>query len=282
MSPSLRRSGFTLVELLEVVAILAVLIGLIIPAVQKVRESGNRAKCGHQLRQIGLALHAYHFRHRVLPPAYRTNSPNPVNWAASILPDLEQDNLQKQGYDAYKGQTVAVFLCPSEPRGDNLIGGSGTTGYTHYLAVEGTDCLSTDGIFYHDSQTTFAEVTDGLSNTLMVGERPPSPNLYYGHWAGNAFDGALGARTTRPVNTYSSGATATDGATPCADRLPGGFGPGRVDDYCDTHHFWSFHPGGGMWLFGDASVRFLGYGAAPLIPKLATRAGGEVVDLSGY
>jgi type II secretory pathway pseudopilin PulG len=271
-----------LVELLVVIAIIAVLIGLMIPAVQQVRESGNRAECGNNLRQIGLALHAYYHRHHVLPPAYRTNNPNPVNWAAAILPELDLDNLQKQGYESYQGQTVAVFLCPSEPRGGNPTGGSGQTGYTHYLAVEGTDYQSTDGIFYHDSQTTFAEVKDGLSNTIMVGERPPSPDLIWGHWAGGIFDGALGARSTRFVNTYSSGPRATDGATRCADRLPGTFGPGRVDDYCDTHHYWSFHAGGGMWLFGDASVRFLNYGAAPLIPQLATRAGGEVVDLSRF
>jgi prepilin-type N-terminal cleavage/methylation domain-containing protein len=285
MHSSPRRCGFTLVELLVVTAIIVVLVGLIVPAVQKVREAGNRTECSNHLRQIGLALQAYYHNFQVLPQAYSTTGTGDTtgrNWAAAILPYLEMDNLQRQGRTFYDGQTVALFLCPSEPRGGNPTGGSGPTGYTHYLAVEGTDYQSTDGLLYHDSQTRFADVKDGLSNTIMIGERPPSPDLFWGHWARGPFDSALGARSTVIVNTYSSGARPAEGATPCTDRLPGNFAAGLVDDYCDTHHFWSFHPGGGLWLFGDASVRFLSHAAAPIIPQLATRAGGEIVDVSGY
>jgi prepilin-type N-terminal cleavage/methylation domain-containing protein len=88
------RNGFTLLELLIVIAIIAILIGLLMPAIQKAREAANRIKCANNLHQIGLAMHLYADRYNRLPPSRRgwTESPS---WAWIILPDLEQDNLYR-------------------------------------------------------------------------------------------------------------------------------------------------------------------------------------------
>src|SRR5260370_38193165 len=104
-NPRKIHKGFTLIELLVVIAIIGVLIALLLPAVQKARESANRAKCQNNLHQIGIALHSYHGDHCSFPPGYRwkrrmpdlsTQTDPGWSWAAFLLPYLEQDNLQRQ------------------------------------------------------------------------------------------------------------------------------------------------------------------------------------------
>src|SRR5262245_46298538 len=140
-----RRQAFTLIELLVVIAIIAILIGLLLPAVQKVREAAARMKCANNLKQLGLGAHAYHDVNKRLPPAveiaqlpannfaanlvsaYRTPSFGP-NWAIYLLPYIEQDNLFKtikpknyldsggsdQSWRAAATQTIPIMLCPSD------------------------------------------------------------------------------------------------------------------------------------------------------------------------
>lgn len=100
--PRRARVGFTLVELLVVIAVIGLLIGLLMPAVQKAREAANRISCANNLKQIGLAMHHYHLDFGKLPPRARLAGPADANqsagatWAVLILPYMEQENLYHQ------------------------------------------------------------------------------------------------------------------------------------------------------------------------------------------
>src|SRR5207244_2898670 len=141
--------------------------------------------------------------------------------------------------------------------------------------VEGTNQTTKDGVLFLDSRVRLEDVKDGTSHTLMVGERPPSADLVFGWWYagwGQSKDGSgdmvLGVRE-RYVSDLAPG----------CPRGPYAYGPGKVNNQCDTFHFWSTHIGGAHFLFADGSVHFLLYSAAPLLPALATRAGGESVTV---
>ena len=130
-----------------------------------------------------------------------------------------------------------------------------------------------DGVLYQDSRIRLGDIADGTSNTLMLGERPASADLQFGWWyagVGQAGTGSadlvLGVREQN-LQPISGGSPCGPGAYP--------FSQGGFNDPCAMFHFWSPHPGGANFAFADGSVRFLSYAADPLMPALASRAGGE-------
>lgn len=285
--------GFTLIELLVVIGIVAVLTALLLSAVQRVRESASRAACTNNLRQIALALHNYHGVNGSFPPGVSSSTPYPfMGWETRLLPFIEQSALWDQSRQAFArdpffrdnpphvgiSTILRLYVCPSDARSQSVFdfGGVVQVAFTDYLGVEGTNQYREDGMLYLNSQTQFADVTDGTSNTLFVGERPPSPDgrlgWWYGGW-GQSQDGSaemlLGAQERIVDPIYS----------PQCPLVSPGFGPGNDRKVCDTFHFWSHHISGANFLFADGSVHFLSYSAASLIPGLATRAGGEPIDL---
>lgn len=274
LSVSRRQRGFTLVELLVVIAIIAVLISLLVPAVQKIRTAASRTQCQNNMKQIGLALHHYHDQTGFLPKAHGDGS-----WMVRILPYIEEDNRLKD--TVFRDDIVKLYVCPSDPRGGTIY--NNNWGCTSYLAVVGRDSGTNDGMMDDSKFLKLTDVPDGPAATLMVGERPPSANLFWGWYAFTAYsDVALGLRNTTRRYTYSTGSTTGPGALTCANFIPGLYGPGDVKNYCDTDHFWSCHEGGGNWIFGDASIHFISYSASLIMPDLSTRAGGEIVDASRY
>jgi len=287
------RPALTLTELLVIIAIIVVLIGLLLPAIQKVRAAAARTDCTNNLKQIGLAFHHYHDAQGVLPTgcSYRGGvDPYPhMSWCTRLLPFLEQEVLWKEAQHAFALEpsflknpphtlltfVLPIFTCPSDTRTRDQHPGS--PALTSFLGVEGFDQSTRDGILYLDSRVHLADVRDGTSNTLLVGERPPSAKKNFGWWYagwGQAQDGSgdmvLGVRER---NVFASWLGADCPAGPYQ------FGPGRLDNQCDLFHFWSLHPGGAHFLYADGSVHFLSYSADAILPALSTRAGGEVVDV---
>lgn len=285
------RTGMTLIELIVVIAILAVLIGLILPAVQRVRSAAAKTRCANNLKQVGLGLHGYHDHRHALPPGLR-RSPDRypyMSWCARILPYLDEGPLWTQAETAYAQQpqfsrpiphpglntVMSLYLCPADGRDRDTVGGfvSFEVAYTFYLGVSGS--RRGKGLFYLDSKVRLGEISDGTSHTVAAGERPPSPIKWLGWWyagVGQQLDGSA---------DYLMSVEETN-RTPRIPTCPVGpyqFGPGSADNECDTFHFWSRHPGGSHFLFADGSVRFLRYEAASLLPALATRAGNEPVTV---
>jgi prepilin-type N-terminal cleavage/methylation domain-containing protein/prepilin-type processing-associated H-X9-DG protein len=209
-SPRRPRRAFTLIELLVVIAIIAVLIGLLLPAVQKVREAANRAKCQNNLKQIGLACHNYHSANGIFPtlmgtPASATASKGSTGMAwgfmVFLLPYVEQQNLYtrlnpdgrtfEQCFDDPAGllalQTaVPTFLCPSDnnpaaPLNDNIKFTTAKTttptaiSMSNYIGNGGNSGSDPTGVyggvFSPGAKVAVADIPDGTSNTFMVGER---------------------------------------------------------------------------------------------------------------
>src|SRR5207245_9484066 len=187
------------IELLVVIAIIAVLIGLLLPAVQKVREAANRINCKNHLKQLGLALHNYHGRMAYCLAGYQAQvAPDQSDlgpgwgWAAFLLDDLEQGNVSKSiRFDlqisasanaAVRTLVLPIFLCPSEiktgtftvsdAKGNPII----DVARGSYVAMNGVlgvsnDAWDNNGAFIRNRRLRIADISDGLSNTLFIGER---------------------------------------------------------------------------------------------------------------
>jgi prepilin-type N-terminal cleavage/methylation domain-containing protein/prepilin-type processing-associated H-X9-DG protein len=283
-----RRRALTLIELLIVLAIITVLFALTLSGVQNVRAASQRTICANQLRQVGLALQHAHDIHGRFPPGTHNQSSGPqpfASWITRILPQLDQVNAWREFEEDYRkeikfvgppqhrnlGRHLPVVLCPLEARSVATVEEGYSVAFTSYLGIAGKYGAGEDGILYLDSKVRIADITDGLSNTLMIGERPPSADLHYGWWYAGVGQQSNGSADylmgVRELNLSFRAPTCPKGEYH--------FQPGRIDDMCATFHFWSLHPGGAHFAFCDGSVRFLHYSADRLLPALASRAGNE-------
>jgi prepilin-type N-terminal cleavage/methylation domain-containing protein/prepilin-type processing-associated H-X9-DG protein len=302
------RGGFTLIELLVVIAIIAILIALLVPAVQKVRAAAARTQCINNLKQQGLALHNYHDTFKVLPQG---NSPytsaypyqGSWTWMAFILPFIEQQNVAQLAktfansggsnwyswYNPACPMMMPVYTCPADGRGQQVYSGGGiqNQALTCYLGNSGTTATSFDGVLYQSSKLTLIQITDGTSNTIMVGERPPNSNLEFGWWfAAYGYDGRGNGDCVMTSNdiaianyfiaNYSSAPNLPCNGT-AAQKI--GLQPGNPTIGCDAAHYWSFHDGGANFLFGDATVHMIRYTDNALLRALTTRNGAEAVSI---
>jgi prepilin-type N-terminal cleavage/methylation domain-containing protein/prepilin-type processing-associated H-X9-DG protein len=307
------RRAFTLIELLVVIAIIAVLIGLLLPAVQKVREAAARTKCTNNLKQIGLACHSFHDANDGLPPAYIAVQPfvdgesdtSPGwGWAAHLLPYLEQSNLYArlnlqapvQSSSGIQAR-VAVYICPSDivpvtafavpDVFGNVVTYAGPSSYA--ACVGGDESEPTNlrglGIFYRNSRTQFVEITDGTSNTIMIGERAWSNAN--GVWAGAIPGGVCRRGQQNPC----PGSVASWAPAPTLVVAHSHLNNTNTDTDGGLDDFSSRHVGGSNFVFGDGSVRFLrsvpsdnadgSYTCDSIaFQALGTRANGEV--LTGF
>ncbi len=318
MSQKTHRNGFTLVELLVVIAIIGILIGMLLPAVQQVREAARRITCANNLRQCALGCMNYESSYMRFPPGLNLPIENGLsgcfrsyddladgslppqppeknrfgNWMIFVLPFVEQGNVFNRldlstreyvnsvGPNFVESSILNLFLCPSEDSEDTVTYQDKIYGANDYFGVAGiqgwyTSGVTEDGMFSYNSSTTFGSMTDGSSNTLMIGERNSTDPewIKFKDYRGWAWANRSAARdcivgVLEPINY----------------QLPLGVGPNPSFSWTDKkfNSFSSGHPGGANFAMGDGSVQFLtlvGTGSQlALLQNLAVTNDGNVTE----
>lgn len=286
------RRAFTLLELLATIAVISTLAAIVLPAIQKVREAANRMTCANNLKQMGLALHSYHGDYGRFPPGYEADwthpnrdpltwdGPNGWAWGSHLLPYVEQDALAQQllrhfpcWHPANAGATatfVKLYVCPSAPDVPRLVSirdASGRTlatfGPSTYVANVGHDepwsraigdwTPVANGPLYRNSRIRFADVTDGTSTTVFLGEHAVISDKT---WVGVVPGAVVSPRDPQRFPLSSPDAAAT--------LVLAHSGPARSEldiihppnaPTCHVCQMYAAHPSGANVLLGDGSVR---------------------------
>jgi prepilin-type N-terminal cleavage/methylation domain-containing protein/prepilin-type processing-associated H-X9-DG protein len=288
-----RRSGFTLVELLVVISIIAVLLALLVPAIQKAREAANRASCQNNLKNIGIALMNYQHSNRAFPPGAKTTTmPTGTvshSWGTLLLPFIDQESLEKQYNYAVNWSAntatiafpVRAYHCASSP--SPRVNPATSIATTDYAAVAGVapeawaagvalppgNPPRPAGIMSVDVAVRLSELIDGASNTIAIVEIGGRPQLMRGI---GPIPGPSppGAGWADPANMMT--VQGDDGVSP-----PPSIGNCAIN-CTNFDEIYSFHPGGAHVVFADGSVRQLSPGVnTRVVAALATFAGKEPI-----
>ena len=253
------HKAFTLVELLVSIAIIGVLVSMLLPAVQFVRESSRQTQCKNNQHQIGLALQAYHNSYRSLPigclewRSWRSRSGKNFAWSAFLLPFVEQQSVYDSvdfdyAFDHPKNREAAaveieVFLCPTV---DRRGGQRGEISYGGLFGERLVDNRSDDGVFLYDRIIKFRDCIDGLSTTIATGEDVLGPDSEWIN-GGNVFV------QSHPIN----------------DR----------NVWVGDNEIRSLHPGGAMILMLDGSTHLINQSIdTQVLGQLITRDRQEVIS----
>ena len=296
------RRAFTLIELLVVIAIIAILIGLLLPAVQKVREAAARTKCQNNLKQIGLAFHNFEAANKHFSPGYVSaaipqlgiTAAREHGWAVFLLPYMEQNSLYAQysfTNHFYEPQNqvvretqLKIMQCPSTP-GQNRFHDYTRSGFALHMAagdyapnnainsaLPGLGLIaarnSYAGALAGNFLGTHGDISDGSSNTLFIAECAGRPFVY--RTGGKLVSGSVsgGGWADRDAEYITHGSSA-DGTTQ----------PGPCHTNCtNENEMYSFHTNGANILLGDGSVKLLRSSASmEVVASLLTRMAGDVV-----